>query len=100
MLKTSEAIAKLIINNIKKAVMNGNILTKIGGLLLKPALSAVKEALDPSDVGAAPLLGVNGLVFIGHGSSDENAIKNAIRAAKEAVEADVLASMREAVEKK
>ena len=100
MLKTSEAVANLIINNIKKAVMNGNILTKIGGLLLKPALSAVKEALDPSDVGAAPLLGVNGLVFIGHGSSDANAIKNAIRVAKEAVEAGVLDSIREAIENK
>jgi glycerol-3-phosphate acyltransferase PlsX len=63
-------------------------------------LGAVKEALDPSDVGAAPLLGVDGLVFIGHGSSDSSAIKNAIRAAKEAVETDVLASMREAIVKK
>ena len=100
MLKTSEAVATLLINKIKFAIMNGNILTKIGGLLLKPALGAVKEALDPSDVGAAPLLGVDGLVFIGHGSSDANAIKNAIRAAKEAVETDVLASMREAIVKK
>ena len=100
MLKTSEAIAKLLINKIKKAVMNGNLLTKIGGLLLKPALAKVKQDLDPNDVGAAPLLGVDGLVFIGHGSSDANAIKNAIRAAKEAVEADVLASMREAIGKK
>jgi glycerol-3-phosphate acyltransferase PlsX len=56
--------------------------------------------LDPSEHGAAPLLGVNGLVFIGHGSSDEIAIKNAIRVAKEAVEADVLNAMREAIEKK
>ncbi len=100
MLKTSEAIAKLIISKIKQAVMNGGILAKIGGLLIKPALGAVKEMLDPSDVGAAPLLGVNGLVFIGHGSSDSNAIKNAIRVAKEAVEADVLNAMREAIEKK
>lgn len=100
MLKTSEAIAKLIIGKIKEAVMNGGILAKIGGLLIKPALGAVKDMLDPSDVGAAPLLGVNGLVFIGHGSSDANAIKNAIRVAKEAVDADVLAAMRAAIEKK
>ena len=100
MLKSSEAVAKLLTNKIKEAVMNGGILTKIGGLLIKPALKEVKELLDPSDVGAAPLLGVNGLVFIGHGSSNENAIKNAIRVAKEAVEADVINAMREAVEKK
>jgi glycerol-3-phosphate acyltransferase PlsX len=41
---------------------------------------------------------VNGLVFIGHGSSDANAIKNAIRVAKEAVESEVLAAMRAAIE--
>ncbi len=55
--------------------------------------------MDPSDQGAAPLLGVNGLVFIGHGRSDVIAIKNAIRVAKNAVEVDVLASIRSAIEK-
>ena len=75
-------------------------IAKIGGLLVKPALGIVKDLLDPSDVGAAPLLGVNGLVFIGHGSSNANAIKNALRVAKEAVESDVLNSIREAIEKK
>ncbi|MBT3336456.1 MAG: phosphate acyltransferase PlsX [Anaerolineae bacterium] len=100
MLKTSEAVAKLLVNKIKEAIMAGGILAKIGGLLVKPALGVVKEMLDPSDVGAAPLLGVDGLVFIGHGSSNANAIKNAIRVAKEAVEADVLNSMRAAIEKK
>jgi len=100
MLKSSEAVAKLLTDKIKEAVMGGNILTKIGGLLIKPALGEVKEMLDPSDVGAAPLLGVKGLVFIGHGSSNANAIKNAIRVAKEAAEADILTSIQEAIEKK
>ncbi len=100
MLKTSEAIAKLVTGQIKKAVLKGNLLTKIGGLLLKSALVDVKEKLDPNDVGAVPLLGVKGLVFIGHGSSDENAIQNALRAAKEAVESGVLDSIRDAVEKR
>ena len=99
-LKSSEALAKLIISKIKESILSGGFFAKIGGLLVKPALGTVKAMLDPSDVGAAPLLGVDGLVFIGHGSSDANAIKNAIRVAKEAVESDVLASMREAVEKK
>ena len=100
MLKTSEAIAKLVTGQIKEAVLKGNLLTKIGGLLLKSALVDVKEKLDPNDVGAVPLLGVKGLVFIGHGSSDENAIQNALRAAKEAVESGVLDSIRDAVEKR
>ena len=43
-------------------------------------------------------LGVNGLVFIGHGRSDANAIKNAIRVAKEAAEANVIESLKTAIE--
>lgn len=100
MLKSSEAVAKLLVDKIKEAIMDGGILAKIGGLLVKPALGAVKEMLDPSEHGAAPLLGLNGLAFVGHGSSDDIAIKNAIRVAKEAVESDVLNAMREAIEKK
>ncbi len=100
MLKTSEGIAKLMTNSIKEAVMRGNILTKIGGLLIKPALAEVKNKLDPHAVGAVPLLGVKGLVFIGHGSSNAIAIKNALRAANEAVNADLLTSIREAFETK
>jgi glycerol-3-phosphate acyltransferase PlsX len=50
--------------------------------------------LDPSEEGAAPLLGVNGLVFIGHGRSDEVAIMNSIRVAKNAVENKLLETMR------
>lgn len=98
MLKSSEAVAKLIIDKIRDTIKNGNILTKIGGLLVKPALGNIKKLLDPSEHGAAPLLGVNGLVFIGHGRSDANAIKNAIRVAKEAAEANVLESIKAAIE--
>jgi glycerol-3-phosphate acyltransferase PlsX len=53
--------------------------------------------LDPAEVGAAPLLGVNGLVFIGHGRSNAYALVNAIRNAKKAVEADLLNAIQEAV---
>jgi glycerol-3-phosphate acyltransferase PlsX len=94
MLKTAEAVAKLLTDKIKEAILQGGLLAKIGGLLVKPALGKVKQMLDPDDVGAAPLLGVNGLVFIGHGRSNSIAIKNAIRVAKEAVEADVLNAIR------
>lgn len=94
MLKSSEAVAKLITDKIKAAIKSGGPLVLLGGLLVKPALGKIKTMLDPSEEGAAPLLGVNGLVFIGHGRSDTLAIKNAIRVAKVAVEADVLSAMR------
>jgi len=98
MLKVSEAIAKLIVDKIKDAIKNGGPLAMLGGLLVRPALSSIKKLLDPSEHGAAPLLGVNGLVFIGHGRSDAAAIKNAIRVANEAVEANVLEAIKSAIE--
>jgi len=98
MLKTSEAVAKLITDTIRSLIKNGNLQTKIGGLLVKPALGAIKKLLDPGEQGAAPMLGVNGLVFIGHGRSDAFAIKNAVRVAKEAVDVKVLDAMKNAIE--
>ncbi len=98
MLKSSEAVAKLITDTIRELIKNGNIITKIGGLLVKPALGKIKQLLDPREQGAAPLLGVNGLVFIGHGRSDALAIKSAIRVAKHAVDVKVLDAMKFAIE--
>ena len=98
MLKTAEAVGKLIVDYVRTAIKNGNLATKIGGLLVKPALGALKKLMDPSEQGAAPMLGVNGLVYIGHGRSDAIAIKNAIRVAKEAVEVKVLDAMKTAIE--
>lgn len=98
MLKTSEAVAKLIVDKIKAAIKGGGPLAMLGGILVKPALTQIKKLLDPSEEGAAPLLGVNGLVFIGHGRSDSIAIKNAVRVAKNAVDAKVLDAMKSAIE--
>lgn len=98
MLKTAEAVAKLIVDKIREAIKSGGPLALAGGVLVKPALTRIKKLLDPSEEGAAPLLGVNGLVFIGHGRSDALAIKNAVRVAKNAAEARVLDAMKAAIE--
>ncbi|MEZ0395917.1 MAG: phosphate acyltransferase PlsX [Anaerolineales bacterium] len=98
LLKSSEAVAKLLVEKIKEAIKHGGPLALLGGLLIKPAMGSVKKLMDPSEEGAAPLLGVNGLVFIGHGRSDAIAIKNAVRVAKNAVEARVLEAIRSAIE--
>jgi phosphate acyltransferase len=78
-------------------ISNGPLTAKIGGALVRPTLRKIKKLLDPEEEGAGPLLGVDGLVFIGHGRSNEIAIKNAVRLAKNAVEADVLGSIRAAI---
>jgi glycerol-3-phosphate acyltransferase PlsX len=98
MLKTAEAVGKLILDQVKTAIKNGGPLAMLGGLLVKPALSGIRKLLDPSEQGAAILLGVNGLVLIGHGRSDAAAIKSAIRLAKDAAEANVVAAIRTAIE--
>lgn len=97
-LKATEAVAKLLIEKIRETIRGGNLPTKIGGALVRPALGSIRKMLDPSEEGAAPLLGVNGLVFIGHGRSDALAMKSAVRVAKAAAEAKVLQAMKSAIE--
>lgn len=97
MLKTAEAVAKLLVDKIKEAIKSGGPLVMLGGLLIKPAMGSVKKLMDPAEEGAAPLLGINGLVFIGHGRSDAYAIQNAVRVAKEAVESNVIAAIQESL---
>ena len=97
-LKSTEAVAKLLIEKIREAIKGGGPLALAGGALIRPAMGKVRKLLDPSEEGAAPLLGVNGLVFIGHGRSNALAIKSAVRVAKNAVEAKVLEAMRSAIE--
>jgi glycerol-3-phosphate acyltransferase PlsX len=70
----------------------------IGGSLAKPSLSKIRAMLNPDEYGAAPLLGVNGLVFIGHGRSNAHAIVSAIKSARASVEANVLGSIRLAIQ--
>jgi glycerol-3-phosphate acyltransferase PlsX len=67
-------------------------------LLAKPAFSRVGKKLDSSEYGAAMLLGVDALVFIGHGRSDKKAMFNAIRMARQAVQKDVLEAVRKAIQ--
>jgi len=96
MLKSSEAVARLITDTLKTE-LTASFTRKIGALLVKPAFKKVKSLVDPTDVGAAPLLGVNGLVFVGHGRSDAKSITSAIRVAKQAVDAGLMDAMRDAL---
>ncbi|MCC6188313.1 MAG: phosphate--acyl-ACP acyltransferase, partial [Anaerolineales bacterium] len=100
LLKTAEAVAHMITELMREEIMSASPLVKLGGGLVRPALRRLRKMLDPSEEGAAPLLGVNGLVFIGHGRSDALAIKNAIRVARQAVEADVVAAIRADIAKR
>jgi glycerol-3-phosphate acyltransferase PlsX len=99
LLKSSEAVAQLIVELLREQ-LTSSLRTKIGALLAKPAFAAIKKMMDPAEVGAAPLLGIDGLVFIGHGRSDARALINAIRVARQAVEANLLAALRMSIQER
>lgn len=92
-LKTAEGEAKVLMGWIKEA-LTSTFVAKIGALLARPALKKIAERVDPSEYGASVLLGVQGLVFIGHGSGDAKAVKNAVRVAHEAYQKDVLGKLK------
>jgi phosphate acyltransferase len=98
MMKSSEAVAKLITDTLKQELMR-SFSTKLGALLAKPAFAKIKGLVDPSEVGAAPLLGIDGLIFIGHGRSDAKAITNALLLASSAVHNDLLGHLRNDISK-
>ena len=95
-LKSTEAVAKLIIDTLKEELMS-SFRTKMGALLAKPAFGKIRKMLDPSEIGAAPLLGIDALVFVGHGRSDAKAIVSAINAAKDSVDKQLLTKLRMAI---
>ncbi len=97
LLKSSEAVAKLLIDSLREELLS-SFRTKVGAALARPAFGVIREMLDPAEIGAAPLLGVNGLVFIGHGRSNTYALVSAIRTAQKAVKAGLLNAIQEAIE--
>ncbi len=98
LLKSSEAVAKLITEILRQELMSSTR-TKIGAALAKPAFNGIRRMMDPAEVGAAPLLGIDGLVFIGHGRSDARAMLSAIRTARQAVETRLLPAIQSAIQK-
>lgn len=84
-LKVSEGVANLVRATLKES-LRATITRQVGALLSRSAFADFKKRLDHTEYGGAPLLGVKGVCFITHGSSNANAIKNAIRVAAEFAE--------------
>jgi glycerol-3-phosphate acyltransferase PlsX len=81
-LKISEGVANLVRYTLKETLRT-TITRQVGYWLSRSAFADFKKRLDHTEYGGAPLLGVKGVCFITHGSSNSNAIKNAIRVASE-----------------
>lgn len=83
-LKVSESLAESL-SALLKRELGESFITRIGALFSKSALEAIKREMDYTEYGGAPLLGIDGICIICHGSSTAKAIKNAIRVATEFV---------------
>ena len=98
-IKTSESVSRLILKVLRESI-SAKFVYKLGYLLAKPAFSSLRKLMDPAEVGAALLLGVNGLVFIGHGKSDAPALISAVKLARRSVDSGLLNAMKEEIQAK
>jgi glycerol-3-phosphate acyltransferase PlsX len=93
-LKTSEGLVEAMLQLMKEE-LSRNLRAKLGALLSMDSFRRLKKRLDYSEYGGAPLIGLRGVCIICHGRSSANAIKNAIRVAKEFAENQVNARLQE-----
>ncbi len=98
-LKFGEGLARDLMSMIREELKK-NIFVKIGAALVFSQAKGLRKKIDYAEYGGAPLLGVNGVCIISHGSSQARAVKNAIRAAKECVEKDVVKCIKGSVGQK
>lgn len=92
LIKTFEATGRYVSHVIRSEVRR-DPLSLLGSALMLPAFRRARRRLDSSEIGGAPLLGVNGVVIIGHGSSTSYGVKNAIRQAYTAVKGRIVEQM-------
>ena len=88
-LKTYEGTAKLLLTEIKSAIMS-KVSSKIGGLLIKPALKKLLKKYDAKNYGGAPIIGANYFVLKAHGNAKETEYISAFDMAYNLVKNDVM----------
>jgi glycerol-3-phosphate acyltransferase PlsX len=96
-LKAGEGMAGALFKMMKEEITK-SLLAKMGTVMAEPALKGFKRRLDYTEYGGAPLLGVNGVSIICHGSSTAKAVKNAIRVARESVDNRLVEAIRDSIE--
>jgi glycerol-3-phosphate acyltransferase PlsX len=95
-IKLSEGVASLLMRVMEEEIKKSPVAV-LGALLARSALREVKSRLDYSEYAGAPLLGVDGVVIVGHGRSNAKAIKNMVRVGKESVEKGMLEALKEGI---
>jgi glycerol-3-phosphate acyltransferase PlsX len=97
-LKFAESVVGMVMQTVRSG-MEKNLKIRLGALLLKPVFRRLKSRLNYEEYGGAPLLGVNGVCVISHGSSSPLAIKNAIRVAAHSARTRVSDRIKEELER-
>ena len=97
MLKAVEAVGKLISDTLKTEMKSSPVMM-IGAALSKPAYNKLRKMISPEEIGAAILLGIDGLVFVGHGRSNAKALVSAIRLAEITADTNLLEEMRKNIQ--
>ena len=92
-LKYSEGFAKGIMSMLKEELMSSTV-SKLGALLSKRAYGRLRKRFDYTEVGGAPFVGLNGLVVKAHGSSNDVAVKNAVKQCSKFIKADVVGKIK------
>ena len=77
-LKLAESVAKTVTQMFRREIGSG-LRTRLGAWLMLPAFRRIRASIDYAEYGAAPLLGVNGVCYIGHGRSNSRAVQSGIR---------------------
>jgi glycerol-3-phosphate acyltransferase PlsX len=95
-IKLAEGVAALLMEVMEEEIRKRPTAV-LGALLTRSALREVKSRLDYSEYGGAPLLGLDGVVIVGHGRSNAKAIKNMVRVGREAVEKGMLEAIKEGI---
>ena len=96
-LKLFEGVGAVLLSEVKKGLMT-SLRSKIGALLIKPALKETMKSFDASEYGGAPLLGLNGLVVKTHGSSTAKEIANSIVQCVTFKEQDISGKIKESIQ--
>jgi glycerol-3-phosphate acyltransferase PlsX len=95
-LKTAESVAGLLVHKVREELRR-DPLAKFGAWFMLPALRRLRAEIDWEEYGAAPLLGLNGVCFVGHGASQSRAFRSAIRTLARFVEQRVNEHIREEI---
>ena len=97
-LKLAEGLVGVMTQLVKEGIKEGGIMAKLGAFLIYPVFKKIRKRLDHTENGGAPLLGVNGVFLISHGSSKAKEILTAIKIAGELVDRKIIENIQHSIE--